>query len=284
MVNKIKNELINYSYILLGCVIMSFGIVGFLSPNKITIGGTAGLSIIFHYLFGLPTGVLMVLINLPLLLFGLKHLGKKFAFHTIITIFLIAFFVDLFSLFIHLPALSTNLLLSTLYGGIAIGLGLGLIFKAGSSAGGASIVAKIISINSSIKPSTIMLVIDAVIVISAGIVFRNIESALWSLIGIYVTSQLVEVVLTGKKYEKIVHITSENLGLLSDKIVSELGLRGTIIKGEDFNTKTKKDLILLVIETNRINVLKQLIEEVDSNAYMVIMEASELMGPTRRML
>ncbi len=263
---------------------MSFGIVGFLSPNKITTGGTAGLAIIFHYLFGLPTGVLMVFINLPLLLFGLKYLGKKFAFHTVITIFLIALFVDLLSIFIHLPTLSNNLLLATLYGGIAIGLGLGLIFKGGSSAGGASIIAKIIAAKSSLKPSTIMLVIDAGIVISAGIVFRNIESALWSLIGIYVTSQLVEIVLTGKKYEKIVHITSENLDLLSEKIVSELGLRGTIIKGEDFNTKTKKDLILLVIETNRINILKQLIEEVDSNAYMVIMEASELMGPTRRML
>src|SRR5687767_10928678 len=106
------------------------------------------------------------------------------------------------------------------------------------------------------------------VVIACAIVFKNIELALWSLIGFYVSAQLIELVITGNQYEKIEHITSENLELLSEIIVSELGL--TIIIGKDINSKLKKKLILLIVETNRIAILKRLIEETDPNAYMVL--------------
>lgn len=281
---KFKTEVINYSYIVTGSMAMACGIVGFLSPNKIATGGTAGLSIIFHHLFGLSLGVLMVLINLPLLFLSVKYLGKQFALRTIITIFLIAILVDFFSLVIQLPIFSKDLLLATLYGGLTIGTGLGLIFKGDSSAGGASIVAKIIALKTSLKAGYVILVLDAIIVITAGIVFRDVTLALWSLIGIYVSSKLIDLILTGKQYEKIVHITSENLSQLSSKIVNELGLTGTLIKGNDINLNHQKEVLLIVIETNRIHILKRLVEDVDPKAYMVIMEASELLGPSRKML
>lgn len=282
--SKYKTEAVNYFYIVLGSMAMACGIVGFLSPNKIATGGTAGLSIVCHHLFGLSLGVLMVVINLPLLFLSVKYLGKQFALRTIITIILIAILVDFFALVVHLPVFSKDLLLATLYGGLAIGTGLGLIFKGDSSAGGASIVAKIIALKTSFKAGYVILVLDAIIVITAGIVFRDVTLALWSLIGIYVSSKLIDLILTGKQYEKIVHITSENLSLLSAKIVSELGLTGTIIKGNDINLNHQKEVLLIVIETNRIHILKRLVEEVDPNAYMVIMEASELLGPSRKML
>jgi uncharacterized membrane-anchored protein YitT (DUF2179 family) len=282
--NKFKLEIVNYTYILLGSIAMACGIVGFLSPNKIATGGTAGLSIIFHHLFDISIGILMVLINLPLLFLSLKYLGKQFAIKTIITIVLVAVLVDFFTLVIKLPVFSSNLLLATLYGGVAIGVGLGLIFKGESSAGGASIVAKIIALKTSFKAGFVILVLDALVVITAGIVFKNIELALWSLIGIYVSSTLIDLILTGKQYEKIVHITSENLDVLGPKISKELGLTGTLIKGSDIDLVHEKHILFLVIETNRISTLKRLIQETDSKAYMVIMEASELLGPSRRIL
>jgi len=282
--NKFKTEIFNYTYIVLGCMALACGMVGFLSPNKIATGGTAGLSIILHDIFGFPMGVLLVLTNLPLLFLGIKHLGKAFVIRSIMTILLVSFLIDFFTYVIPVPALSTNLLLATLYGGLVIGLGIGLIFKGEASAGGASIVAKILEQKFGVKASSVILGLDAVVVIGCAIVFKNIELALWSLIGIYVSPQIIELVIAGNQYEKIVHITSENLEVLSERIVSELGLTGTIIKGLDIKKKKKKDLILLVIETNRITFLKRLIEEIDPNAYMVIMEASELMGPSRRIL
>jgi len=282
--NKFKIEVVNYLYVFLGSAAMSCGIVGFLSPNKIVTGGTAGLSIILHHLFGLSLGMLMIIINIPLLFLSVKYLGKKFAVRTIVTIVLISFFVDLFSLVFKFPAFSKNLMLSTLYGGLSIGFGLGLIFKGDSSAGGASILAKIVAMKTTFKAGSVILVLDAAIVITAGLVFRNIELALWSLIGIYVSSKLIDLVLTGNQYEKIVHITSQSLELLSKKIVTELGVTGTMVKGKDINLNNEKDLLLIVIETSRINTLKRLIQEFDPAAYMVIMEASELLGPSRKIL
>jgi uncharacterized membrane-anchored protein YitT (DUF2179 family) len=195
---KIKTELVNYSFIILGSFVMALGVVGFLSPNRIATGGTAGLAIVLHHVINLPIGVLMALVNIPLLLVGLKYLGKRFAIKTIFCIGFIVLFVDALSQWIHLQSLSSNLMLATLYGGVTIGIGLGLIFKGGASAGGGTILAKIISAQIHIlKTSTVILILDALVVASAGFVFHSIELALWSLISIYVGSKLIDLILVG---------------------------------------------------------------------------------------
>lgn len=278
---KYKNELLNYLLIIFGSFFLAFGVVGFLSPNKIATGGTAGLAIIFHHISGLSIGTLMVVINVPLLIICYKFLGNKFVIRTIITILLISFFVDYLSIYLTFT-LSNNLLLATVYGGLSIGIGLGLIFKGESSAGGATILAKIIALKTPYKPGYLILILDALVIIATGIVFKDIELALWSLIGIYVTSKLIDLVLTGKQYEKIVHITSQNLEQLALKIKEDLHLTGTLLRGNDLSSKSSKDVLLLVIETNQINNLKRLIQKYDSDAYMVVMEATELLGPSRK--
>ena len=115
--------------------------VGFLAPNNIATGGTAGLAIVLHHIISVPIGGLMFLINIPLLVVSVKYLGKWFALKTITAIGLIAVFVDVLAEMVGLPVLSTDPLLATLYGGIAVGVGLGLIFKGGGSAGGGTIIA-----------------------------------------------------------------------------------------------------------------------------------------------
>lgn len=279
---RLKSEIVNSFYIFFGSLSLSFGIVGFLSPNKIATGGTAGLSIIFHHITGFSLGTLMIAINIPLLIICFKFLGKKFVTRTIFTIILISILVDVFSLYLKLPSLSNNLLLATVYGGLSIGLGLGLIFKGESSAGGATILAKIIASKTIYKPGYLILILDAIVVIATGVLFKDIELALWSLIGIYVTSKLIDLVLTGKQYEKIVHITASELGVLAEKIQTELNLTGTLIEGKDLSMQSSKDVLLIVVEANQINNLKKLIKKHNPNAYMVVMEAAELLGPSRK--
>ena len=219
---NLKTELLNYSVILLGSFVVAFGIVGFLSPNHIATGGTAGLAIVLHSLINLPIGVLMALVNVPLILVGLNYLGKGFAIKTIICIGFIVICVDALNQWIHLPSLSSNLMLATLYGGVTVGTGLGLIFKGGASAGGGTILAKIIAAHTSLKTSSIILILDALVVASAGLVFHSIELALWSLISIYVGSKLIDLILVGANNQKIVHISSiKNLTELS-LIITEL--------------------------------------------------------------
>ncbi len=276
---NLKTELLNYSVILLGSFVVAFGIVGFLSPNHIATGGTAGLAIVLHSLINLPIGVLMALVNVPLILVGLNYLGKGFAIKTIICIGFIVICVDALNQWIHLPSLSSNLMLATLYGGVTVGTGLGLIFKGGASAGGGTILAKIIAAHTSLKTSSIILILDALVVASAGLVFHSIELALWSLISIYVGSKLIDLILVGANNQKIVHISSiKNLTELSLIITENLGISGTIIKGNDLGNTEYKDIIFLMIDKSKLTPLKQLVFNYDDQVKMIVMEAAEVLG------
>lgn len=277
-----KSEIRNYIFIFLGSAFLAMGMVGFLIPNKIATGGIAGLSIIFHHLFDFPTGLILALVNIPLLLVSVKYLGKKFAIRTILAIALTASMLDFFAEVLNFPALSDNTLLSTLYGGVAVGVGLGLIFKGDASAGAGTILAKILNEKTGVKTGYVILVLDALVVVSAGIVFKDVELALWSLISIYVASKLIDMILTGRQHEKIVHIAANDLEKLSEIIVDELGISGTILKGKDLNFSSERNVILIVVETNRISALKNIVREFDPNAFMVVMEASELLGPSKK--
>ena len=276
---KFKDEILNYVYILLGSLIMAFGLVSFLSPNHIATGGTAGLAIVLHSVVNLSIGVLMALVNIPLIIIGWKYLGQKFALKTVICILLIVVFVDLFAQVFKTPNLSTNLMLAALYGGVSVGSGLGLIFKGGASAGGGTILAKIISTKTNLKTSSVILILDALVVISAAYVFKSIELGLWSLISIYVGSKLIDTVLVGAQNQKIVHISSsKNLIELSRIISESIGVSGTIVNGNDLNSSEKKDIIFIMIDKNRINTLKQIVYHYDSEVKMIVMEATEVLG------
>ncbi len=276
---KFKDEILNYVYILLGSLIMAFGVVSFLSPNHIATGGTAGLAIVLHSVVNLSIGVLMALVNIPLIIIGWKYLGQKFALKTVICILLIVVFVDLFAQVFKTPNLSTNLMLAALYGGVSVGSGLGLIFKGGASAGGGTILAKIISTKTNLKTSSVILILDALVVISAAYVFKSIELGLWSLISIYVGSKLIDTILVGAQNQKIVHISSsKNLIELSRIISESIGVSGTIVNGNDLNSSEKKDIIFIMIDKNRINTLKQIVYHYDSEVKMIVMEATEVLG------
>ncbi|WP_136669214.1 YitT family protein [Flavobacterium sp. H122] len=279
MTTKIKIEIFNYCLIISGSFLLAFGVVAFLSPNHIATGGTAGLAIVLHHLLKLPIYLLLVLINIPLLFFGVKYLGRKFAVDTTFCIVLISVFVAILTKIIPIPALSNNLLLSTLYGGISIGIGLGLIFKGGASAGGGTILAKIIAVSTGFKTSTIILVLDALVIIMAGIIFKSLEIALWSLISIYTASKLIDTILVGAPNKKIVHLSSsKNLTELSNLIFQQLNIKGTVVTGNDLANTEHKDIIFILIDKNKLNILKQLVHSYDKNIIMIVMEAAEILG------
>lgn len=278
-----KSEIYNYIFIFVGSLFMALAVVGFLSPNRIATGGTAGFAIVLHRVIDLPIGILMALINIPLIILGLKYLGKSFALKTVVCILSIVLCVDVLDKVIHLPNLSANLMLATLYGGVVIGVGLGLIFKGGASAGGGTILAKIISSKTQIKTSDVILVLDALVVISTGFVFNSMELALWSMISIYAASKLIDTILVGAPNQKIVHIASSvNLDALSKAISENLGVSGTIVVGHDFLATEKKDIIFIMIDKNKLNALKQLVVEYDPNVKMIVMEAVEVLGKESR--
>ncbi len=276
--SRLQSECKNILFLVLGCVALASGVVLFLLPNKIATGGTPGMAILLHFLSGLPTGSLMVAINLPLLLAGARYLGKPFAIRTVGAIFLSSFLVDLFSAGFGWGALSENTLLATLYGGIAVGVGVGLILRGNASAGGSTIIARIVSSRSSIKPGQVILAIDVVIILCSGLVFQDVERALWSLISIYTTTKCIDMILTGAPSEKVVHIATGQPERLSRCIMDQLGREGTILRGTGLDPDEIKTLIFVTVEARRITLLRDIVRENDAEAFMVVMDAAEMLG------
>ncbi len=274
-----KKEFLNYTFIIIGCAFMAFGVVGFLSPNNIAMGGTGGLAIIFNSIFEISIGILFATINIPLLLVSIKYLGKYFAIKSTIAILVTSILIDVFSQFIGLPSLSNQLLLATLYGGVSVGAGIGFIFKGGGSAGGGTIIARIITAKTSLKTGTVILILDAIVIVATGIVFKDVELALWSMISIFTTTKLIDIILTGRPNERIIHISSSNnldkIGLL---INEKIGVNGTLIRGNNLSLTQEKFIIFVTVPVNRLNLLKQIIQSEDKEAKMIVIDASEMLG------
>jgi uncharacterized membrane-anchored protein YitT (DUF2179 family) len=271
-------EVKNYSFIVLGSLFLSFGVVLFFIPNALVTGGTSGMAILLHYLLGLPTGVMMVAVNAPLLLLGAKYLGRSFTLRSIVTIVLSSLFIDMLNEFLHVNALTKDVILAALFGGVCIGVGLGLVLSGNASAGGSTILAKIIASKTTIKASTVILAIDVMIIVAIALIFKNIDLALWSLVSIYVSAKSIDLFLTRGPSKKVVHIVSSKIDTLCCMIVEQIGHEGTIVEGRGIFEHEEKKMIFLVVENRKIPALKTLVQTIDKEAFVVLMEASELLG------
>ena len=220
----------------------------------------------------------MLAINIPLLLIGVSLLGKAFAIRSVAAILLTSVLIDLLNEVLNLAALSQTMLLATVYGGIAVGVGVGLILHGNASAGGSTIIARIVSSRSHLKSGQVIMILDLMIIVASGFVFKNTEQALWSLISIYATAKCIDMVLTGAPSEKVVHIASDKSQILSQKISETLGPHGTVLTGKGLLGEKEKTLIFVTVESRRITLLRDLIRQHDPHAFMVVMEASEMQG------
>lgn len=237
------------------------------------------MAILLNHLFpSFSLGTLMLVINIPLLLVGIKFLGKSFGIRTIVSILLVSFFVDFLKIHLDLEPISDDLLLVTLFGGMIIGIGVGCVLRGNSSAGGSTIIARILLGLFNIRPGRTILAIDALIIVSSAFVFNGIEPSLWSLISIYATSRCIDIILTGGASEKIVHIVTNQVEQISRKLTEEIGPNGTILSGIGLQKEQEKTMIFVVVETSRIAVLRDIIKKNDPDAFMVVMDASEMLG------
>lgn len=276
---NLNQELKNYAYILIASIILALGVVGFFSPNKIITGGTAGLALLLHYITPLTIGTLIAAVNLPLVLIGWKYLGKMFAIRTIITILIISLAIDFFDKVLMLKPFVLEMPLASIFGGIFIGVGLALVIKGNSSAGGSTIIARIVASKSEIKPGTVILVIDSLIILSSLFIFDNVVRVLYSIVSIYVTTRIIDTILTGRLNKKVVYLVSKKTDELKKQITEQLGPEGTIIKGDGLFEGQEKRMILLIVEVNKLQVLRQMVKETDpEEGFLIITEATEMLG------
>lgn len=267
-----------YIFVLLGGLFLSVGVAIILAPNHIASGGTPGIAIVLNHFIGTNLGLLMFIINVPMIIIGMKYISKGFAYRTIFSICVTSFTVDFIYEFLKYKGLILDNILAAIFGGIFVGIGLGLIIMGNAAAGGPSVMAKLISQKTKFKEENIIIAMDVIIVISAGFAFENIESTFLSLISVYISAKAIDTVLSGRPTFKMVHIATKESELISKKISKKLEIKGSVINGLELDFSEDKKVILLVIESSRIIELKNLVQKYDEESFIVISDASEIMG------
>lgn len=274
MIDLIKNSF----YIFLGAIFLTIGVVCFLVPNNLITGGTAGLSLLLYQISSITIGTWMIVINVPLLLLGVKYFGKNYAVKSIISIFLTSFLIDIAKEYFQVQAITNESILASIFGGIFIGIGLGLIIKTKSSVGGTTIMAAIIASKTHYKAAEVLLFFDALIILFSLFVFFDNDRVLYSILSIYITAKVVDVILSGRITKKTVHIVTSKTKEISQEIVENFGPHGTILKGDDLSEGKDKQMILIVIEASKIQLLREIAKKHDEDSFLVIVDASELHG------
>ena len=274
-----KNWFKAYSFIFLGSVIVTLGYVYFIIPYKILPGGVYGTSIILHHSLGLPVGMTALIFNIILLSVGLKVLGPRFGVKTLTALILTSVFVDIGSYLSGLePLVKDDALLSALFGGVLIGVGVGFMFRSRASTGGSDVLAMIIRKYNHMPIGQLMIIIDSIVVLAGLAVFGDWKIPLYSWILIFIMGKVVDVVLQGPSYEKTLFIISQYHELIKKKLVEDLGRGGTYIDGEGMFGGQKRKVIFTTVTRRELALLQDYIHQVDPDAFMTVIEANEVLG------
>jgi uncharacterized membrane-anchored protein YitT (DUF2179 family) len=276
---------ITYGMILIGSFIMASGFVLFITPYKIVPGGVYGISIILHHLIGTPVGLVALCFDIPLTIIGIRVLGPRFGVKTIIGFFLTAIFVDGLTYFWgDVPLVENNGLLSAIYGGLLVGIGLGLIFKARATSGGSDIIAMIISKYTKLPLGQLMILVDSIIVVVGLFSFGDWQIPLFSLIVIFITGRVIDVVLQGISYEKTLFIVSDKHREIRDKIINDLNRGGTFLSGKGMFKNEERTVIYTNVNRRELAILQEYIHSIDPKAFMTVINANEVLGQGFRSL
>lgn len=270
---------LNYTMIIVGAFILAAGFVFFITPHKIVPGGVYGISIVLHYIFGTPVGAIALLFDIPLTLVAIKILGPRFGAKTVVGFVMTAVFVDGLTYFYGTkPLITDDVLLSSIVGGVFIGIGLGLIFKTKATSGGTDIVAMIISKYTHLPVGRLLIMVDSTIVLFGLIVFKDWKIPFYSLIVIYITGKILDTFLEGISYEKVLFIVSEKTEEIKSKIIDDLNRGGTLINGKGIFHGDNKTILFTVVNRREVTILQEFIHRVDPRAFVTVLNASEILG------
>ncbi len=268
-----------YLLIVLGTFIMSLGFVLFVSPYKLAPGGVYGIAIVLHHLFGLPIGMTALSMDIPLTLLGIRVLGPRFGIKTVVGFTLTAVFVDLVEwAWGSEPLVEGDPLLSSIFGGVLLGLGLGLVFKSKATSGGSDIIAMIGTRFLRIPLGRMLIIVDSTIVLVGLLAFADWKIPLYSWIVIYITGKVIDLVLEGADAERTLFIVSKEHERIRAKIIEDLERGGTIFEGKGLFQSQDKRVIFTVLNRRETEVLKDFIAETDPEAFVTILNAHEIRG------
>ncbi|QQY80037.1 uncharacterized membrane-anchored protein YitT (DUF2179 family) [Keratinibaculum paraultunense] len=258
-----------------GVFLLAIGLTFFLEPNTIAPGGVTGFAIVFKKITNVPVYLTNLAINIPLFIIGILMLGKNFGWKTLYATTLLSFFLKI----IPPQAVTPDLLLASIFGGLVSGIGLGIVFKAGGTTGGTDLIGFILNkIFPSLSVSTFMMVIDMLVVIFAGIIDKKVETSLYSIIALFVTVKVIDLILEGIGYLKAFLIITNKPEEISERIMKDLNRGATLFKGKGMYTKEERDVLLCVVNRSQFAKAKEIVSNIDKDAFIMVTEVSEVLG------
>jgi len=276
-----------YTLITIGAFVLAAGFVLFIDPHRIAPGGVYGIGIIVHYLTqgvfswapeGFPIGTVGLLLNIPLTIIGIKILGPRFGVKTVVGFILSSVFIDTLHMIYGYHPLVDDMLLSSIFGGVLIGFGLGLIFKSKATSGGSDIIAMIIAKYTRLPLGQLMIYVDSTIVLIALVAFKDWKIPLYSWVVIYITGKVIDMTIEGASYDKALFIISDRYEEVRSKIINDLERGGTLISVKGMYSGEEKKLIFTNVSRREVFMLKDYIREIDPKAFITVIDANEILG------
>ena len=273
-----KTIVLDVVSIFISAVLYAAAFVIFIEPAQISPGGVTGVAALIHFLFPwFSTGVIILIINIPLFLIGLKSFGKQFVLKSLFATVSLSFAIDIFGYF--LPRYRGDAILSSLFAGVLTGVALSLVMLRGFTTGGIDIIAKLILRS---KPflsfGKILLFIDAVIVLAATLVYRNIETTLYSVVMLFTASKMIDSLLYGADRAKLLLVITDKEKKLTNEIMAVSGRGVTVLPVKGGYTSTDKNIIMTALRIQEVAAVKNIIKSVDSKAFVIISDVGEILG------
>ena len=263
-----------YLQILLGSLVAAAAYPAFLVPNNIAPGGLTGVATTLNFLFHWPVGTVSLLLNIPLFIIGYRAMGRIFAFRSLVATVFFTLFIDV----LPLHPLTTDPLLGTLYGGVLLGIGLGLIMRGGATTGGSDMIARMVHKHFSfISTGAFLFAIDFAVVLAASALI-GISEALYALISIFLSAKVMDVVIIGFSANKACFVISARWQEISARIMKDMDRGVTQLTARGGYTGEERPTLLCVISRSEITAFKRILREEDENAFVIIVEAHEAIG------
>ena len=273
-----KENIKDFLYIILGCIVQAVGMAVFMVPAKLVSGGISGLAQVINHLTGWPIGVMTLIGNIPVLIIGWRYLGRlQFAVRTITAVFLFSVFTDIIYYFFTDPTITGDLFLNTIFGAVIMGIGFGLVYLGGGTSGGSDIIGRILNQRLGLSISTSYLVCDSLPIILGAIVF-GWELALYALIAVYINGKAAEVISEGNSSFRQAYIISDAHAEIAKQIMTQMDHGVTVLHGAGGYSGREKEILYCVIYRGEVNTLKKLVAEADRNAFMIVGQANEVLG------
>ncbi len=284
MKERIKRTIIDYIYITIGAALTALSTALFLNPAKLAPGGISGISTIIYHLTGWNLGLIMLVLSIPIYIFGLLLFGKEYGLSTLVGSILLSVFTMIWNKLFGYDGIldysrDISYWLSSLYGGIIAGVGIGLVMRSGSNTGGTDILAQALAKYAHLPQGSSLMIVDGFVILGSAFIF-GIESALYSVVVVILTSIIIDkfVMILGTGYAKTVYIISKDLNQIGTYIVTDLDRSGTVISAKGFFSNEDKPMLMTVVPNQDIPKLVRAIKKIDPNAFTIIQETVHVLG------